>query len=207
MSWLFMCFSKESLPVHVACAVLLPTASLPMALLNSSILASIVVELMPAHKDSPCMHFGSQTWQLDATRPDRLQPDSFSYNVLGVNEVNSINRVRYVPTYVVTGTGRVHMHMLCLWVLCPYCIPCSTSGSPDVMVFNDDSAIIMLCSSIHSSIHSTHTRAQCRTTWCKCRLLYTQLCHTCMSCMSQWASFDNALWVLACLHRAWFCYF
>jgi hypothetical protein len=49
-----------------------------------------------------------QTWQLDATRPDRIFPDSFSYNVLGLNEINSINRVRYVPTYVITGTGEVH---------------------------------------------------------------------------------------------------
>ncbi|GFH29423.1 uncharacterized protein HaLaN_28073, partial [Haematococcus lacustris] len=45
------------------------------------------------------------TLNLDSARPDRLVPDSFSFNLGGITADNSLNSVRYVPSYTITGTG------------------------------------------------------------------------------------------------------
>lgn len=46
---------------------------------------------------------GAQSVAIDASRPDRFLPDEFNFNTGGLTIDNSVNRVTYVPTYIIAG--------------------------------------------------------------------------------------------------------
>lgn len=52
------------------------------------------------------MHLSQpQTLNLDGSRFDRIGPDSISFNQYGASLATSFNNIKYVPNYVITGTG------------------------------------------------------------------------------------------------------